>query len=115
MKELSILSTFALFLSAIENRMLIVRLGIPIGNRNDTRNSNSGYKSLLNEFEPKKSVIWPTDTTHYTDYIRNHGYRLNNFGSLGKSRQIEETSSDEKILGKSMRLFPFEISINNLE
>ena len=116
MKELSILSTFALFLSAIENRMLIVRLGIPIGNHTDTRNSNSGYKSLLNEFEPEKSVIWPTGRTHYTDYMSNHGYRLSNFGTAGKSRQIEQTSSDKKILGKSMKLFPFKISIlNNLE
>ena len=107
MKELSIISTFALFLSAIENRFLIVRLGIHIGNHTNARTSHSDYKSLSNEFELKKSVIWPTDDTHYTDDSNNQGYRLNYFDKRGNSRQIEQTSSDERIKGKSMRFFHF--------
>ena len=107
MKELSIISTFALFLSAIENRFLIVRLGIHFGNHTNARTSHSDYKSLSNEFELKKSVIWPSDTTNHTDDLNNQGYRLNYFDKRVKSRQIEQTSSDERINGKSMRFFHF--------
>ena len=105
MKESSILSTFALFIYAIENRILIVRLGIPDGNHTDIRTSNSGYKSLVNEFELEKSVIWPADTKYYTDYKSNHGYRHNDFSKRGKARQIEQTSFDERMPGKCMKYF----------
>ena len=105
MKELSILSTIALFIYAIENRILIVRLRIHYRNRTDIRTSNSGYNSLVNEFELEKSVIWPADTKYYTDYKSNHGYRINDFSKRGKARQIEQTSFDERIPGKGMKYF----------
>ena len=105
MKELSILSTFALFVSANENRFLIVKLGIDIGNHNTSRTSNSGYKSLSNEFELENSIFGPTNTTHYTDYMSNHDYRLNDFTKRGKSRQIQQTPSGGNIHGKSIKFF----------
>ena len=84
---------------------MIVRLGIHNGNHTNIRTSSSGYRSLSNEFELENSAILLTATTQYTDYLSNRGYRLNNFAKRGKSRQIEPTSSDERIDGKRIRFF----------
>ena len=83
---------------------------IHIGNHTSIKTSNSGYRSLSNEFDLENSDIWPTATTQYSDYLSNRGYRLNSFAKRRKSRQIEPTSSDERIDGKRIRFF----SLKNL-
>ena len=98
--NLSALNLFALFLSSLENRFLILKLG---GLENvHTRNNrtgvfNSGYRFFSKKgFEPKKSLSLFQEKIDPIDDEANHGHRIFRFSKRKKSNYNEQESSDKE-------------------
>ena len=98
--NLSALSLFALFLTSLENRFLIVKLG-GLENFHTSNNRtgafNSGYRFFSKKgFEPKKSLSWSQERIDQINDEANHGHRTIHFSNRKKSNYNEQESSDKE-------------------